>query len=249
MSVQTYRPNSRVTCSAAMSIIRSGKKVVDTVDTALAVRNAQGRVAGSLEFPWYLPYNILLNNLVAESSYVAINAQHAFSCKVQEREYTRIPDYVIVHTQVTRTSSGEKSGISSTILAVVEIKPLTKRITDDHRKKGTEGRNINVFNVQEQSLFQARLALHVAPNQRKVVAMIAVGQFWRFVVYERDPNMILADGLPFLTEIYRNSVSWSRRGNSLLALVRQGSDLADETSRGCEELKNALKDIIDGRDW
>lgn len=248
MSVQTYRP-SFVACFAAMSIIRSGPKVVDTVESALAVKNKQARVSGSLEFPWYLPYNILLNNLVADSSYVGINAQHALSCMVPGKKCTRIPDFVIVHTNVARTSSGEKSGISSTILAVVEIKPLTKRITDDHRKKGTEGRNINTFNVKDQSLLQARLALHVSPNQEKVVAMIAVGQFWCFTVYKRDPNTIMPDALPFLVPIASNSVKWKRSGNNLLALVREGSDLSDETDRGCEELKSALKDIIDGRDW
>lgn len=232
-----------------MSIFRSGRKVVDAIDAALAIKNSKGKIPGSLEYPWYLVYDILLNSVVAGSSYIGISAQHVLFFKHNGQNYKRIPDFVVMYTNVARSPSGDRTGVNSTICVVVEVKPLTTPISDEEKRKGTEGNQISTFNVERQSLRQAQMALHLSPNQDNVIAVITIGQFWSFTMFKRIRTQIEEDGLPTLTPVARNKVSGRKRQNNLLALVRKGSDLSDETKGGCEELKAAIESIIGKETW
>lgn len=230
-----------------MSITRAHQKVVDAVDAALLVRNKAGRVPGSLEYPWYLPYNILLNNVVADSQYVAVNAQHVFSYMSNaKKEIQRIPDYVVIHTSVARKKGSRSASVSSTVCAVVEIKPFGKDVTGIKVKQRKLG--VKFINVQKQSELQACLALAISPNQVTVVAVIAVGDMWRFTVYQRVPDVMSAEGLPTITK----KVSRTKKGiddDHFIPLIENTSEFSNETINGCREFKKERKKIIDEENW
>lgn len=202
--------------------------------------------SAGLEYPWYLPYNILLNNLVVDSQCVAVSAQHVFSHIDNDgKEMQRIPDYVVIHTIVSRKINGKRAGVSSTVCTVVEIKP----VFEDKSRKKTKRRNslgAKYINVQKQSEVQACLALKLSPNQNTVIAIIAVGPDWQFTLYERVPDVMSAEGLPTITK--KNNKSKKGR-DDFIPLTKDASKLSNETIEQCEALKEELKRIIGEGNW
>lgn len=162
-----------------------------------------------------------------------------------KKEIQRIPDYVVIHTSVARKKGSISASVSSTVCAVIEIKPFGKDVTGIKVKQRKLG--VKFINVQKQSELQACLALANSPNQVTVVAVIAVGDMWKFTVYQRVPDVMSAEGLPTIKKVSR-----TKKGiddDNFIPLIENMSEFSNETINGCREFKKEMKKIIGETNW
>lgn len=194
-----------------MGIDNINQKIVDSVYAAYAITNSKLKIRGSLEYPWYLTYNLLLNNLFSGSKHLVVSAQHWIQYDTGKKKKDRpvmrtlIPDYVLMY--MSSTGSKANFQIISRIIAVVEIKALSKEISKAV-EEGNFGKGIRKIEpsfklAEDQAERQAQVALFGSGSEAAVIfSIVGVGPYWTYQVFHWDGREKTEEEWPVLSPEY-----------------------------------------------